>query len=352
MYAYLVYAPDSPTFKFGISRQPNAQRLISYRNTYGAFGSCVVPCDNPQEVEDALKERFRDVRLPHFSGAPSELVPRGPDDANLVEAFRIMCATMTLSRRVAYIVPDLGDAPAGERQRPRYEEQRSEAEVEADPIDFESASEWSMANLFLRLLQPERLVFVGSKYGSWRLVSGEEGIEKAIRRLLPEQLSALVATKLSGHLAPLKERAAASGSSCLPEIDDALARAVSIKNREDIMKNLVGLCAENDPERWILDNEAPSPPDPYSDFPQFIEDNFERIDRARLRGKAKSCVKLSLVVTKYNNEKRPEPKLQEDVAKKLLFGIGLWDPDNPRVSQKINNCCNMLLLIPRSTSSL
>ena len=51
-----------------------------------------------------------------------------------------------------------------------------------------------MADLFLTLLQPEQLVFLGNKYGSWRIVS-----EEGIRKLLPEQLSVLVSNTLSGR---------------------------------------------------------------------------------------------------------------------------------------------------------
>lgn len=109
MYVYIVHAPDSPTFKFGISSQTHGKRLEAYKTAYGSFDAHVVACNNALEVESALKTRFDKLILPHDSGSPSEIVPRGYDDINLIEALRLIYATRTLSRRATFLEPVLGN---------------------------------------------------------------------------------------------------------------------------------------------------------------------------------------------------------------------------------------------------
>jgi hypothetical protein len=120
MYVYIVHAPDSPNFKFGLSSRPNGNRLESYQTAYGAFDATVVACNNAQEIEQALKTRFESIRLPHYTGSLSELVPRGDDDCNLVEAVRIVYNTRTLSRHARYVEPVIGDEAEAARLREQY----------------------------------------------------------------------------------------------------------------------------------------------------------------------------------------------------------------------------------------
>lgn len=118
MYVYIVYAPNAATFKFGLSTRPNANRLSTYKTAFGSFNSMVFACNNAHEVEAALKAEFADSIVPHDeTGRLSEVVPRGPDDANVLAALRTILSFATISRHGEYIEPVIGD----------------EAEVTAEP---------------------------------------------------------------------------------------------------------------------------------------------------------------------------------------------------------------------------
>jgi hypothetical protein len=105
----------------------------------------------------------------------------------------------------------------------------------------------------------------------------------------------------------------------------------------------------------IYEGEAPSTAiemmqesAPFGDFEDHIDDRYERIDRAHIRGQANFCVHVSEVVDAYNQaQARGERPLDARTAKQLLAKIGLWDTDNHRKSQKINNKRDMVLLKKR-----
>ena len=91
---------------------------------------------------------------------------------------------------------------------------------------------------------------------------------------------------------------------------------------------------------------------PFGDFEDHIDDRYDRIDRGHMRGQAQFCVHISEVVDGYNHAQgRGERTLDLRTAKQLLSKIGLWDVDNHRHSQKINNKRDMVLLKKKVTTS-
>ena len=106
MYVYIVSELTSPYFKFGLSKRDDANRIFSYATSYTKFDSHVIPCNNPEEVERAVRDRLSDVLLAHPSGRKSERAPRGENNVNLYTALAVMLETRTLSRVQSY--PDLG----------------------------------------------------------------------------------------------------------------------------------------------------------------------------------------------------------------------------------------------------
>lgn len=52
---YIIYVPNSPTFKFGVTKN-FSERQKAYRTNHAVFSSHCFPCENPYEVEKDLKE--------------------------------------------------------------------------------------------------------------------------------------------------------------------------------------------------------------------------------------------------------------------------------------------------------
>eukprot|EP00873_Tetraselmis_striata_P013149 jgi/Tetstr1/433413/TSEL_022687.t1 len=86
----------------------------------------------------------------------------------------------------------------------------------------------------------------------------------------------------------------------------------------------------------------------HSDIEGFINSNYDRLDRAHIRGNAKLCVKVREVAADYNSTSESGHRLKDDVAKRLLARIGIWDMDNPRVTQKIGGERNVVLLLKKA----
>ena len=109
MYVYIVSELNSPYFKFGLSKRDDGNRIMSYATAYTKFDSHIIPCNNPEEVERAVRDRLSSILLEHPSGRKSERAPRGENNVNLHTALAVMLETRTLSRVQSYSEPTLGD---------------------------------------------------------------------------------------------------------------------------------------------------------------------------------------------------------------------------------------------------